>query len=156
MKEMAENLALLIGKAEKWEREGLERLEALTAKELAVNEKEARLNEREETLRKQAESLVEFQSVADERRRNQDLMNLVKKGQEALGEAKNAWAREQAQEAEQIRQLNAELTNWKARLEAKEKELTEGLEELRKDKVAHHDRVLKELSEIELRKMRAS
>ena len=123
---------------------------------LKVQEREVNAKSWEAEIRKESALLQDYRDTATERRRNQDLLNLAKKERADFEDQRNLIAKEQAGAWEEIRKTKIDLTFKMESLSKKEAELNEVAETLRDEKMKHHERVIKDLSELELKKMRAS
>jgi hypothetical protein len=154
--ELALQLATLIASCEKREREVAARELTVTDREGAVLIRELAVKEKEELVSIESATLNHLRDVAREQRSNADNARKNLADAEVLREAREQHQNEVNVTRGKIsmEQKNAESIIAAAQSSLKDIERRE--EELKQAQVKHHERVLKDLSEIELKKMRMS
>lgn len=131
------------------------REQAAGSREAALTQRLEALEIREAAVREESAKLEIFRNIADERRRNEDMTRKNAQDAEKILSDREAWSAEEGRLKEQIRRDQEECVLWKERIAKSEKETEKEREDLRNDKIAHRDRVIKELMEIEQKKLGA-
>jgi multidrug resistance efflux pump len=126
---------------------------AITSREAEVEKREREVLERETSIRAESAKLDELRNVSAERQRTQDMIKKHSQDVERFDDLRQGFAREQAQQQDDIRKLKIELEGAMARTKDAVAKVSQAEETLRNEKIQHHERVLKELALIEQKKM---
>ena len=119
-------------------------------------DREEAVSAREKKVSAESISLEAFKNVSAERAKTVEMVAQLNRDQEKLLEQRSLFAKESQNGSADMQKMKIELSQFKERLEAREVDLLIQEEEFKVQKVKHHERVVRDLSDIELRKARIS